>query len=145
MKAWRVHEFGEPQDALPLDDVPAPTPGPGEILVRVAATTLNFNDVDGVRGRYRTVAPPLPYTPGMEVLGGVEGAGAGAEDWIGKRVVAIPGGAFGGYAELAVGPSRHGLRNAAGVRVGRHAGGGRVLPVPPVVARPARTGADAGG
>ena len=73
--------------------------------MRVAAATLNFNDVDGVRGRYRTVSPPLPYTPGMEVLGFVEGAGAGAEAWLGKRVVAVPGGAFGGYAELAVGPS----------------------------------------
>ena len=105
MRAWQVHEFGEPLDALRLDDVPPPTAGPGEILVHVAATTLNFNDVDGVRGRYRTVAPPLPYTPGMEVLGVVEDAGAGAEGWIGKRVVAIPSGAFGGYAELAVGPS----------------------------------------
>jgi NADPH:quinone reductase len=100
-----VHEFGEPLDALRLEEVPAPSAGPGEVLVRVRATTLNFNDVDGVRGRYRTVSPPLPYTPGMEVLGHVEGAGAGAEDWIGKRVVAIPAGAFGGYAELAVGPS----------------------------------------
>ena len=35
----------------------------------------------------------------------MEGSGAGAEEWIGKRVVAIPGGAFGGYAELAVGPA----------------------------------------
>jgi NADPH:quinone reductase len=100
-----VHEFGEPQEALRLEDVPAPTAGPGELLVRVAAATLNFNDVDGVRGRYRTVAPPLPYTPGMEVLGVVESAGSGAEEWIGKRVVAIPSGAFGGYAELAVGPA----------------------------------------
>ena len=105
VKAWRVHEFGEPRDALRLDEVAPPSPGPGELLVRVAATTLNFNDVDGVRGRYRTVAPPLPYIPGMEVLGVVEGAGAGAESWIGKRVVAIPDGAFGGYAELAVGPA----------------------------------------
>jgi NADPH:quinone reductase len=105
VRAWCVHEFGEPQAVLRLDDVPAPTPGPGEILVRVSAATLNFNDVDGVRGRYRTVAPPLPYTPGMEVLGVVEGSGAGAEEWMGKRVVAIPGGAFGGYAELAVGPA----------------------------------------
>jgi NADPH:quinone reductase len=105
MKAWRVHQFGEPEEVLRLEEVPAPVAGPGELLVRVAAVTLNFNDVDGVRGRYRTVRPPLPYTPGMEVLGYVDGAGTGAEGWLGKRVVAIPGGAFGGYAEVAVGPS----------------------------------------
>jgi len=99
-----VHEFGEPEKALRLDEVPEPVVGPGELLVRVAVTTLNFNDVDGVRGRYRTVRPPLPYTPGMEVLGHVEAAGAGAEPWVGRRVVAIPTGAFGGYAELAAGP-----------------------------------------
>jgi NADPH2:quinone reductase len=99
-----VHGFGEPDEVLRLEDVPQPVPGPGELLVRVAALTLNFNDVDGVRGRYRTVRPPLPYTPGMEVLGRVEDAGAGAERWAGKRVVAIPAGAFGGYAELAVCP-----------------------------------------
>jgi NADPH2:quinone reductase len=105
VKAWRVHTFGEPQDALWLEEVPEPVAGPGEVLVRVAAATLNFNDVDGVRGRYGTVRPPLPYIPGMEVLGQVEGAGVGAEGWVGKRVVAVPGGAFGGYAELAVAPS----------------------------------------
>ena len=99
-----MHEFGEPEEVLRLEEVPPPVAGPDELLVRVAATTLNFNDVDGVRGRYRTVSPPLPYTPGMEVLGSVEGAGFGAEEWIGRRVVAVPNGAFGGYAELAVGP-----------------------------------------
>ena len=145
MRAWQVHEFGEPLDALRLDDVPPPTAGPGEILVRVAATTLNFNDVDGVRGRYRTVAPPLPYTPGMEVLGVVEGAGSGAEEWIGKRVVAIPGGAFGGYAELAVGPSAMAFEMPPVSEIGRHPGSRRLFPVPSVVAGPARTGPDSGG
>ena len=105
MNAFRVHEFGEPCHVLHLEEVPDPAPGVGEILVRVDAVTLNFNDIDGVRGRYRTVRPPLPYTPGMEVLGRVEAAGEGAEAWVGKRVVSVPTGAFGGYAELAAGPS----------------------------------------
>jgi NADPH2:quinone reductase len=105
VRAWRVREYGEPAQALQLEDVPVPAAGPNELLVRVAAATLNFNDVDGVRGRYRTVRPPLPFTPGMEVLGRVEAAGAGAESWVGKRVVAIPTGAFGGYAELVAGPA----------------------------------------
>jgi NADPH:quinone reductase len=105
MRAWRVDDYGEPLDALQLREVPAPTPGPGEVLVRVTAITLNFNDVDGVRGRYLTVRPPLPFVPGMEVLGRVEDAGPGAESWLGRRVVAVPNGAFGGYAELAVAPA----------------------------------------
>ena len=72
--------------------------------MRVTAAALNFNDVDGVRGRYLTVRTALPYTPGMEVLGVVVEAGEGAEAWLGSRVVAVPGGAFGGYAELVVAP-----------------------------------------
>ena len=67
-----------------------PVPGPGELLVRVAATTLNFNDVDGVRGRYRTVRATPPVHPRHGGARLVEGAGDGAEGWLGKRVVAVP-------------------------------------------------------
>jgi NADPH2:quinone reductase len=105
VRAWRVHEFGEPEKVLQLEEVRVPVAEPGELLVRVTAATLNFNDIDGVRGRYRTVRPPLPYTPGMEVLGHVDSSGAGAEAWVGKRAVAVPTGAFGGYAELATCPA----------------------------------------
>ena len=64
-----------------LEDAEPGAPGPGEVRVRVDATTLNFNDIDGIYGRYRTVAPPLPFTPGMEVLGHVDACGDGAESW----------------------------------------------------------------
>ncbi len=103
MRAWRVHAYGRPSEALRLEDVPKPEPGPGEVRVRVAAITLNYNDLDGILGRYRTVKPPLPFIPGMEVLGEVDAVGKGAEAWLGKRVCTIPNGAFGGYAEWAVG------------------------------------------
>jgi NADPH2:quinone reductase len=103
VKAWRVYEYGRPREALRLEHVPEPEPGPGEVRVRVAAITLNYNDLDGILGRYLTVRPSLPFIPGMEVLGRVDAAGAGAEAWIGKRVCTIPNGAFGGYAEYAVG------------------------------------------
>jgi len=43
MRAWRVREFGEPENVLELEEVPVPVAGPGELLVRVAAATLNFN------------------------------------------------------------------------------------------------------
>jgi NADPH2:quinone reductase len=105
MKAWRVTRYGSPREVLALEDIEAPTPNAGELLIRVSSVTLNFNDLDGIHGRYKTVPVPVPYTPGMEVLGRVESGGAGAEDWVGKRVVAIPSGAHGGYAELVTAPT----------------------------------------
>jgi len=105
VKAWRVHRFGAPDEVLELDDVDVPEPGAGELKIRVTTVTLNFNDIDGIHGRYKTVPRPVPYIPGMEVLGVVEACGAGAEAWHGKRVVAIPSGAFGGYAEYVVAPA----------------------------------------
>jgi NADPH2:quinone reductase len=100
-----VTRYGSPRDVLALEDLEAPEPGDGELLIRVSSVTLNFNDLDGIHGRYKTVPVPVPYTPGMEVLGRVESAGAGAGDWVGKRVVAIPSGAHGGYAELVTAPT----------------------------------------
>jgi NADPH:quinone reductase len=105
VKAWRVHRYGAPRDVLTLDDVDEPEPGAGELKIRVSSVTLNFNDLDGIHGRYKTVPRPVPYIPGMEVLGTVEACGAGTEPWLGRRVVAIPSGAFGGYAEHVVAPA----------------------------------------
>lgn len=100
MRAWRVHRFGAPSEALELDDVNEPVAGPGEVIVRATATALNFNEIDGCRGRYRTVDPDLPYILGMEVTGVVDTAGPGAEHWTGKRVVATARQAHGAHAEL---------------------------------------------
>lgn len=105
MRAWRVHEFGAPADVLRVDEVDPPEPGPGEVQIAVEAITINFNDIDGIRGRYRTVPVEPPYIPGMEVLGRVSAAGDGGAALIGTRVCAIPSGAFGGYAEVAVAPA----------------------------------------
>ncbi len=77
MRAWLVQKFGAPTDVLLLDDVAAPEPGPGEVQIAVEAITINFNDIDGIRGRYRTVPIEPPYIPGMEVLGRVQSAGEG--------------------------------------------------------------------
>jgi NADPH2:quinone reductase len=104
MRAWRVHRFGRPSEALELDELPDPSPGPGTVRVRPAATVLNYNEVDGCRGRYLTVNPPVPYTLGMEVTGVVDAAGPGQEAWVGRRVVATAQGAFGGHAEAVIAP-----------------------------------------
>jgi NADPH:quinone reductase len=105
VRAWRAVEHGAPRDVLRLEVVDQPSPGPGEVLVRADAVTLNFNDIDGIHGRYATVPVPAPYIPGMEAVGTVEAVGERAdESLVGTRVVAIPTGAFGGYAELSVAP-----------------------------------------
>ena len=65
MKAWLVHELGEPREVLTLAEVPQPAPGPGQVLVRVRAAAANFPDVLMCRGGYQ-VRPPLPFTPGIE-------------------------------------------------------------------------------
>lgn len=102
MRAWQVVRHGRPSEALELRDVVAPSPGPGEVLVRAAASVCNYNEVDGCHGRYLTIDPPLPYTLGMELVGVVEAAGPGAEPWVGRRVMASATGAIGAHAELAV-------------------------------------------
>ncbi len=102
MRAWRVHQWGQPLDVLQLDTIPIPEPGPGELRVRVQGAPLNLNDLERITGGNMMVIPPLPCIPGMEVMGIVDACGAGAESWQGKRVVATTNGATGGYAEYAI-------------------------------------------
>jgi NADPH2:quinone reductase len=98
MRAWRAHELGEPADVLRLDEVEAPKPGQGEVVVEVEAAGLNFPDVLLLRGQYQE-RPPLPFTPGLEVAGRVVASGPGARITVGERVVAIAGPPRGGLAE----------------------------------------------
>ena len=104
MRAWRTHRYGRPSEVLKLDTVPIPAPGAGELLVRVQAIPLNLNDLERITGGNMMVRPELPYSPGMEVMGVVDACGPGAGDWQGKRVVAMPKGANGGFAEYAICP-----------------------------------------
>ena len=104
MRAWRVHELGEPATALVLGDVPLPEPGAQQVRVRVAAAALNFSDDLLCRGRYQ-LRPPLPFTPGMEVSGVVDAAGSGVSREIarpGARVMARTRLPSGGLAEYAL-------------------------------------------
>ena len=77
MRAWRVHRLGDPSKVMSLDEVDRPTPGGGQLLVRVRDAALNFPDVLMARGGYQE-RPPLPYTPGIELCGEVEGTGGNA-------------------------------------------------------------------
>jgi NADPH:quinone reductase len=103
MQAWQVVRYGSPVEALELNTLQMPTPGPGEFLARTSKTVLNYNEVDGCRGRYLTINPPIPYTLGMEMVGQVLAAGEGAGHLIGRRIMGISTGAFGAHAEYVVG------------------------------------------
>jgi NADPH2:quinone reductase len=104
MRAWRTHAYGRPTEALSLDEVPVPNPEAGEVRVRVHAIPFNLNDLERITGGNMMVRPELPYSPGMEVMGVVDACGEGAEAWHGRRVVAMPKGANGGFAEYAICP-----------------------------------------
>ncbi len=71
MQAWLVEALGQPPR---LVKVPLPVPGPGEVLVRVAAAGLNFADLLMAEGRYQDRITP-PFIPGLELAGIVEAAG----------------------------------------------------------------------
>ena len=92
MQAWQVHRNGEPGEVMRLADVEPPTPGDGQVLLKVRAANVNFPDALMCRGQYQ-VRPPLPFTPGVEICGETED---------GRRVLATPALPHGGFAEYAV-------------------------------------------
>src|SRR3989475_9278296 len=93
-----------PPEALEVRDGPDPVPGPGQALVRVRASGINFADVMARLGLYPD-APPRPCVVGYEVAGTIERLGPGADGGLsaGQRVVALT--RFGGYAEAVAVPA----------------------------------------
>ena len=83
MKAVRFHEFGGPE-VLRYEDVDEPTPGNGEVVVRLGACGVNFIDTYQRSGAYNV---PLPFTAGQEGAGAVAAVGEGVTDVaVGDRV-----------------------------------------------------------
>lgn len=105
MKAVRFHEFGGPE-TLRFEDVPEPVPGPGEILVRLAACGVNFIDTYQRSGAYNV---PLPHIAGQEGAGEVVALGEGAEGVaVGDHVAYTGVGAS--YAECVAVPAARAVR-----------------------------------
>jgi NADPH:quinone reductase-like Zn-dependent oxidoreductase len=106
MRAVGFTEFGDPS-VLGVVTVPRPSPGPGQVLVRVAAATVNPTDL-GFRRGGRALPPGVepPYIPGMDLAGVIDEVGPGVAQWqAGDRVMAavsprVPGG--GAQAEYRV-------------------------------------------
>jgi NADPH:quinone reductase-like Zn-dependent oxidoreductase len=85
MKAWLLKDFG--LENLKLEDVETPTPGPGELLVKVGAVSLNFRDKAIVEGFYEPHLVPKPLIPVSDAAGKVVAVGDGVTRFaVGDRV-----------------------------------------------------------
>jgi NADPH:quinone reductase len=83
MLAVQVTQTGGPEVLTPAE-LPDPTPGPGEMLIEVAAVGVNYIDTYQREGRYRM---RLPYVPGLQGAGRVRAVGNGGRDFaVGDRV-----------------------------------------------------------
>jgi NADPH2:quinone reductase len=110
MKAIRVHEVGGP-DVLQYEEIPLPSPGPGQVVVKVEAIGLNFIDCYLRSGLYKSA---FPFTPGMEAAGTVTATAPDVtEVRTGDRVAYAPH--IGAYAEYAAVPADRLVKLPAGM------------------------------
>jgi NADPH2:quinone reductase len=102
-----------PAEALKVAQIPTPSPGPGEILIRVKAAGVNRPDIIQRMGFYPP-PPGAPDTLGLEVAGEVAALGEGVTRWtVGDEVCALLGG--GGYAQYCRVDARHALHIPKGL------------------------------
>jgi len=86
MKAYKKFESGEPQ--LRLVELPEPKPGPGQVVVRVRAVSLNYRDIMVLTGRYGEMR--LPIIPLSDGAGEIVAVGEGVTRWKpGDRVAGL--------------------------------------------------------
>jgi len=100
MRALVVERLAPDYAGCLVKEVPKPSPGGGDVRIKVRAAAVNFPDLLMTRGDYQH-KPPLPFTPGLELSGEIDALGAGVEGWkIGDAVAGGAGG--GGFREYAV-------------------------------------------
>jgi NADPH2:quinone reductase len=100
MKAIQIHQTGGPE-VLTAADLPVPVPSSGQVLIKIAATGVNFIEIYFREGRYKA---PLPLIPGSEAAGTVEAIGDGVTGFaVGDRVASTS--VMGSYAEYALVPA----------------------------------------
>ncbi|MEU8248148.1 NADP-dependent oxidoreductase [Nonomuraea sp. NPDC048916] len=123
MRAARIHEYGE-ASVIRYDEVPRPRPGPGEVLIEVAATSFNPSEVGLRAGLLHGVLPvTLPHTLGWDVSGTVVETGAGVTEFApGDRVIGLVNGTAAEYtvapaSELARAPETISAQDAAAIPV----------------------------
>lgn len=109
MKAVRVHELGGPE-VLRYEETSDPTPGKGEVLVKIAAAGVNFLDIYYRSGFHwgGHHSRPLPYIPGAEAAGTVVAVGGEVDNFkVGDRVAYGISNGYGSYAEFYAVPGWH--------------------------------------
>ncbi len=140
MKAALCKSLDGPE-AIVIEEIADPVPGPDEVVVRVRAAALNFLDTLITRGKYQ-FKPELPFSPAAEIAGVVEAVGPGAGDlkpgqrvcgyiaWGGARekvavqaklLIPIPEGVSDAAAagiSVTYGTAMHGLKDRGGLRAG---------------------------
>lgn len=100
MKAIFLIRNGDSRVSFEIQETPVPTPGKGEVLIKVEASGLNYADVMARRGLYKA-APPIPSVLGYDIAGTVQSVGTDVVGLTpGQRVAAMT--RFGGYAEYAI-------------------------------------------
>jgi NADPH:quinone reductase-like Zn-dependent oxidoreductase len=102
MKAWRVHEFGPPEQMV-FETIPRPAPAAGEVLVKVHAAGVGPWDA-WIRAGRSALPQPLPLTLGSDLAGEVAELGPGVSDLaVGDSVFGVTNSQFlGSYAEYAI-------------------------------------------
>lgn len=104
MRAVRVVRHARPTEAVQVQETDVPEVGPGTVLIKVAAASVNFGDIARSYGRLASVMAEPPYTLGMDCCGVVTEASPGGEHLVDRRVVAITQMAMGGMADYALAP-----------------------------------------
>src|SRR5271166_118355 len=85
MRAGVVHAFGK---SLSIEEIPIPTPGPGEVLIKVVATGVCHTDLHAAEGDW-PVKPSLPFVPGHEGAGIIAACGSGVSVPMGVSWIAL--------------------------------------------------------
>jgi NADPH:quinone reductase-like Zn-dependent oxidoreductase len=101
-------QLDESEGSVSVRQIPIPRPGPGEVLIRMAASPINPSDLFFLQGNY-PVQKPFPVVPGLEGSGTVVARGPGLLPrlWMGKRVACAAAPIYGGtWAEYMVTPAR---------------------------------------
>jgi NADPH:quinone reductase len=103
VRAIQIDHYGGPE-VINHREVPVPSPGPGEVLIRLAYSGINFMDIHTRQGKYagsRTYPQTVPTTLGIEGAGNIEGLGSGVDDFrVGDKVAYCL--SWGSYADYAI-------------------------------------------